>query len=122
MSTSTFDCILIVANQLLTALLLVLSHSCSRYRYYIFLNSSVKGPFWPSYLPSSWHWTQAYLQKMQPHTKGRSSSTSSGSLPGMGLPDRPIAAVGSSLVCLPKVDAGRSWGGSGLGLWLGFRV
>lgn len=55
-----------------------------RYKYYIFLNSSIKGPFWPNYMPPRWQWTQAYTDLLRGDVK----------------------AVGSSLVCLPEVDAG----------------
>lgn len=37
----------------------------SSYRYFIFLNSSAKGPFYPAWLPPSWHWTHAFLEKLQ---------------------------------------------------------
>lgn len=53
-----------------------------KYKYFIFLNSSVKGPFVPKYYP--FHWTQTYLSKMKGGVK----------------------AVSSSIVCLPDVDAG----------------
>lgn len=55
-----------------------------QYKYFVFLNSSVKGPFFPAWVPDSWHWTHAYLKLMSPT----------------------VHAVGSSLVCLPEVDAG----------------
>ncbi|KAL4854424.1 hypothetical protein ACK3TF_004779 [Chlorella vulgaris] len=55
-----------------------------RYKYYLFLNSSIKGPFWPNYMPPGWQWTQAYTDLLRGDVK----------------------AVGSSLVCLPEVDAG----------------
>ncbi|KAL4421190.1 hypothetical protein ABPG77_010065 [Micractinium sp. CCAP 211/92] len=55
-----------------------------RYKYYIFLNSSIKGPFVPAYMPGTWQWTQAYTDGLRGDVK----------------------AVGSSLVCLPEVDAG----------------
>jgi hypothetical protein len=54
----------------------------ARYKYFVFLNSSVKGPFVPKYYP--FHWSQPYLSLMH----GR------------------VKAVSSSLVCLPAVDAG----------------
>lgn len=31
---------------------------CRRYKYFIFLNSSIKGPFVPNYMPPGWQWTQ----------------------------------------------------------------
>jgi hypothetical protein len=55
-----------------------------RYKYYIFLNSSIRGPFWPNYMPPRWQWTRAYTDLLRGDVK----------------------AVGSSLVCLPEVDAG----------------
>ncbi|CAL8462396.1 g1929 [Coccomyxa elongata] len=56
----------------------------NKYKYFIFLNSSVRGPFYPSYLPPSWQWTQAFTDRLVGDIK----------------------LVGSSLVCLPEVDAG----------------
>ncbi|PNH08807.1 hypothetical protein TSOC_004615 [Tetrabaena socialis] len=54
-----------------------------KYSYYFLLNSSVKGPFFPSYMPALWHWTDAFVSRF-----------------GGG-----VHAVGSSLVCLPPIDA-----------------
>ena len=54
------------------------------YRYFIFLNSSVRGPFFPSYMPLHWQWTDAFTERLDADTK----------------------IVSSSLVCLPSVDAG----------------
>jgi hypothetical protein len=53
-------------------------------RYFILLNSSVKGPFYPAYLPPSWHWTHAFMARFRDD----------------------VHAVSSSLVCLPEADAG----------------
>jgi hypothetical protein len=53
-------------------------------RYFILLNSSIKGPFSPSYMPANWHWTHAYMARFTAD----------------------IHAVSSSLVCLPEADAG----------------
>lgn len=36
-----------------------------RYKYFIVLNSSTKGPFYPSYMPYGWHWTHAFLERLQ---------------------------------------------------------
>lgn len=60
----------------------VLGTFWSKYRYYVFLNSSVKGPFTPKYYP--FHWSEPYLSRINSQVK----------------------AVGSSIVCLPEVDAG----------------
>lgn len=56
----------------------------SRYRYVFFLNSSIRGPFVPTYLPQSWQWTDSFLSLMNDQ----------------------VHVVSSSLVCLPEVDAG----------------
>lgn len=56
----------------------------SKYKYFIFLNSSVKGPFYPSYMPEGWQWTMAYTDKLVGDVK----------------------AVSSSVVCLPPEDLG----------------
>ena len=54
------------------------------YGFFVFLNSSVRGPFYPSYMPSHWQWTDAFTQRLDADTK----------------------ILSSSLVCLPAVDAG----------------
>lgn len=55
-----------------------------RYKYFIMLNSSIKGPFFPQYMPKRWHWVDAFLE----------------------LYEGDVHAVASSLVCLPVIDAG----------------
>ena len=65
-----------------------------RYKYFILLNSSVRGPFYPSYMPIGWQWTMAYTQRIVGDVK----------------------LVASSIVCLPKVDAGGLAQRSSLGL------
>lgn len=60
------------------------SPKAKRHQKYIFLNSSVRGPFYPSYMPESWQWTQAFTSRINHLSK----------------------MVSSSLVCLPEVDAG----------------
>ena len=54
------------------------------YGYFFFINSSARGPFFPSYMPPGWHWTDAFVSKII----------------------EPVALVGSSIVCLPSVDEG----------------
>ena len=54
------------------------------YQFFIFLNSSVRGPFFPSYMPKHWQWPDAFVDRLSPEVK----------------------IVASSLVCLPAVDAG----------------
>ncbi|KAK9814261.1 hypothetical protein WJX72_003056 [[Myrmecia] bisecta] len=55
-----------------------------RYKYFIFLNSSVRGPFFPSFMPPQWHWTRGYTDQLRGELK----------------------LVGASLVCLPTIDHG----------------
>lgn len=54
------------------------------YRFFVLLNSSVKGPFFPSWVPKNWQWTNGFTDRL----------TSS------------VKAVGSSLTCLPALDMG----------------
>jgi hypothetical protein len=56
----------------------------SKYKYVVFLNSSIRGPFMPSYMPTNWLWPMAYISKLQGD----------------------VHAVSSSIVCLPEVDEG----------------
>lgn len=56
----------------------------SKYKYFIFLNSSVRGPFVPHYMPVDWPWTRSYTE----------------------LFSDSVGVVSSSLVCLPPIDAG----------------
>lgn len=82
-----------------------------KYSYFIFLNSSVKGPYLPPWVPPGWHWTHPFLERFR---------------------DPGVRAVGSSLVCLPDSDAGgpgprlESWAfaldGEGLAVALGAGV
>ena len=55
-----------------------------RYRYFMFLNSSVRGPFYPSYQPRGWSWPRAFTDRLGADVK----------------------VVASSIVCLPQMDAG----------------
>lgn len=55
-----------------------------RYRYFIMINSSAKGPFVPSYMPIGWHWTHAFLERFRAD----------------------VHVVASSIVCLPEIDEG----------------
>lgn len=59
-------------------------HKLRSYKYFIFLNSSVKGPFFPTWVPTNWQWTDAFTSRFT----------------------RTVKAVGSSLTCLPAQDAG----------------
>ncbi|GMH41535.1 hypothetical protein BSKO_09445 [Bryopsis sp. KO-2023] len=54
------------------------------HKFFMFLNSSVRGPFFPNYLPKGFHWLQAFTQRLAGDVK----------------------IVGCSLVCLPGNDAG----------------
>ena len=52
------------------------------FKYFVFIDSSVKGPFMPHYFSSAWHWSQAFTSLLE----GR------------------VKAVGPSLACLPKTE------------------
>ena len=54
------------------------------YKYFIFLNSSVRGPFHPSFMPIGWQWPDAFVSRL----------------------GKMIHLVASSIVCLPAEDAG----------------
>ena len=54
------------------------------YKYFMFLNSSVKGPFFPKWVPKNWHWTRAFTDRLSDVVK----------------------AASASLTCLPSIDAG----------------
>ncbi|CAM9098248.1 unnamed protein product, partial [Ectocarpus fasciculatus] len=54
------------------------------YDYYIFLNCGVVGPIVPSYMPPSWHWASAFVDKMKHR----------------------VGLVSTSIVCLPSKDRG----------------
>eukprot|EP00892_Ulva_mutabilis_P003939 jgi/Ulvmu1/1917/UM012_0077.1 len=69
-------------NTTMTYAMDVLQTFWTKYRYFLFLNSSIKGPFTPKYYP--FHWSEPYLSRINANTK----------------------AIGSSIVCLPEVDAG----------------
>jgi hypothetical protein len=44
-----------------------------KYKNFIFLNSSVRGPFTPHYLPPGWQWTQALTSRLSDTVKVRAS-------------------------------------------------
>lgn len=69
-------------NSTMTYSMNVLQTFWTKYRYFLFLNSSIKGPFTPKYYP--FHWSEPYLSRINSKSK----------------------AIGSSIVCLPEVDAG----------------
>jgi len=54
------------------------------YEHYIFLNSSVAGPFLPPCYPREWHWSRALTSRLNERVK----------------------LVGPSIVCLPPSDSG----------------
>lgn len=40
-----------------------------KYGAFIFLNSSARGPFFPSYMPRGWQWTMAFTQRLSASVK-----------------------------------------------------
>lgn len=61
-----------------------LSDNVNKYDYFIFLNSGITGPFVPLFFPASFHWVDAFVEKLKGEVK----------------------LVGSSIMCLPMEDAG----------------
>ena len=57
-----------------------LKNTARQYRYFIFLNSSVRGPFYPSYMPPGWQWTQAYTSRLTSQIKVPQSLSPKGRL------------------------------------------
>lgn len=43
--------------------------ACRAFEYFLLINSSVRGPFLPTYLPSEVHWTQIFTSKLTADTK-----------------------------------------------------
>ncbi len=41
----------------------------SKYAHFIFLNSSVRGPFVPMFMPPGWQWTLAFTTRLSATTK-----------------------------------------------------
>jgi len=88
------------------------------YAFFIFLNSSVRGPFVPAYLPAGWHWSRAFTDGLardgcaggqeEGGEDAPPPSTSSSCLPPAEAPPPSAAAalVAASLTCLPPEDAG----------------
>jgi hypothetical protein len=38
--------------------------TCRAFKYFVWLNSSVRGPFLPAYHPAGVHWTTAFVRKL----------------------------------------------------------
>jgi hypothetical protein len=43
--------------------------ACRAFKYFVWLNSSVRGPFLPAYHPASMHWTAAFVRKLRGDVK-----------------------------------------------------
>ena len=56
--------------------------SYKKYKHFIFLNSSVRGPFYPTYMPLGWQWTMAFTSRLTETTKVGPSLGSSGDCTG----------------------------------------
>lgn len=56
----------------------ILGTSMSKYSYFVWLNSSVRGPFLPSYLDGKYHWTRGFTEKLNEHVKLVGSTLSCG--------------------------------------------
>ena len=42
---------------------------CRAFKYFVWLNSSVRGPFLPAYHPAGMHWTAAFVRKLRGDVK-----------------------------------------------------
>ena len=42
-----------------------------KYAHFIFLNSSIRGPFLPTYMPPGWQWTLAFTSRLSATIKAR---------------------------------------------------
>ena len=42
---------------------------CRAFKYFVWLNSSVRGPFLPAYHPAGLHWTTAFVRKLRGDVK-----------------------------------------------------
>ena len=73
-----------IAAHNITLMYLKQQGTLQNYKFFILLNSSVKGPFFPSWVPKHWRWTSGFTDRL----------TAS------------IKAVASSLTCLPALDLG----------------
>ncbi|BDA51685.1 hypothetical protein COCOBI_19-2410 [Coccomyxa sp. Obi] len=58
------------------------------YKYFIFMNSSVRGPFLPPYWPAAMHWSSVFISKLNAKVK----------------------LVGSTISCEPVRKSGNPWG------------
>ena len=92
----------------------------SRHRRLIFLNSSARGPFLPTYLPEGWQWTDAFSRDLdeeeeeetaveeegEEETSEEKRSKLRGTTVEKKGEKKKVALVGAALTCLPSVDAG----------------
>lgn len=65
------------------------------YKYFVFMNSSVRGPYLPSYVPPSLHWTKVFTQMLREDGDGWANNG-------------PIKLVGLTINChknLPHVQS-----------------
>ena len=46
----------------------------AKYSYFVFLNSSIRGPFFPSYMPDTWQWTDAFPQRLSAYSRSPAQS------------------------------------------------
>ena len=86
--------------------------SSRRHRRFIFLNSSARGPFLPTYLPEGWHWTDAFSRDLDEEAERESGDEGGEREKGKSKWEsgkrekKKVALVGAALTCLPAVDAG----------------
>jgi len=55
----------------------------SSYKYFILMNSSIRGPFFPAYMPKAMHWTDTFTSKINDNVKLVGPTINCGGIPGM---------------------------------------
>ena len=82
----------------------------SQYSSFMFLNSGVRGPFVPSWVPPGWQWTMAFTHKLQGNV-GAVSSSITCLPPSGGVTPSVSAPVGdlSTSPLLSGVHTDKSW-------------
>ncbi|CAL5224080.1 g6706 [Coccomyxa viridis] len=81
-----------------------LGSNTKAYKYYLFMNTSVRGPFLPSYLPATTHWTELFTSRINSKVKLVGSTISC-----EGVPDDYLGQAGYTIDCLMLRYQGIDW-------------
>mmetsp|Transcript_3206 Transcript_3206/g.9295 ORF Transcript_3206/g.9295 Transcript_3206/m.9295 type:complete len:532 (-) Transcript_3206:1175-2770(-) len=74
-----------------------------RYKYVVFMNGSIRGPFLPAYWPKDVHWTQIFTRRLNNHVKLVGPTISCEGIQPAGMPLRKNPHVQSFLVVTDQV-------------------